>query len=40
MTTNYMAVFLNFIDWLPFLAPTLDNAGPLFALVIIPGLSL
>jgi len=32
-----MAVLFISIDWMLFLALTLDNADPLFALVIIPG---
>jgi len=35
-TSGYMAVLPVFIGWMPFLAPTLDNADPLFALVITP----
>jgi len=34
MTFGYMAISLIFIGWMPFLAPTIDNADPLFALVI------
>jgi len=39
MTSGYvailfMAILLLLILWKPFLAPTLDNADPLFALVI------
>jgi len=34
MTSGYMAVFLIFHDQMPFLAPTLDNADALFAMVI------
>jgi len=32
-----MAVFFISTGQMPFLAPTLDNADPLFALVITPG---
>jgi len=35
-----MAVLFISIDRMPFLVPTLDNADPLFALVIQPGLNL
>jgi len=34
MTPGYMTVLFIFIGRMPFLAPTLDNAAPLFALVI------
>jgi len=34
MTSGYMAVLFISIDRMPFLAPTVDNADPLFALVI------
>jgi len=34
MTTRYMAVLFIFIHRMPFLAPTLDNADLLFALMI------
>jgi len=36
MTSGYMAVLLISIGQMPFLTPTLDNADPLFALVITP----
>jgi len=34
MTSGYMAVLFIVIGRMPFLAPTLDNADPLVALVI------
>jgi len=37
MTSGYLAVLFISIDRMPFLAPTLDNADPLFALVITAG---
>jgi len=37
MTSGYMAVKFISIDRIPFLAPTLDNADSIFALVITPG---
>jgi len=37
MTSGYVTVLLIFIARMPFLMPTLDNADPFFALVIIPG---
>jgi len=36
-TFSYKAVLSIFIDRMPFLEPSLDNADPLFALVITPG---
>jgi len=36
-TSGYMAVLFIYIDRMLFMAPTLDNADPLFALVITPG---
>jgi len=35
-----MEILFISIDWMPFLASTLDNADPLFARVITPGLHL
>jgi len=32
-----MAVWFVFIDWMPFLVPTLDNVDPLFSLVMTSG---
>jgi len=37
MTSGYMAVLFISFRRMPFLTPTLDNADPLFALVITPG---
>jgi len=37
MTSDYMAVLFILFDQMPFIVPTLDNAYPLFALVITPG---
>jgi len=39
MTSGYVAVYFS-IDRMPFMAPTLDNAYSLFALVIMPGFNL
>jgi len=38
--SGYMAVLFMYIGLRPFLVPTLDNADPLFALVIKPSFSL
>jgi len=37
MTSGYTAVLFIFIGQMPLLAPILDNADPLFALLITPG---
>jgi len=37
MESGYLAVLFISIGRMPFLSPTLDNANPLFALVITPG---
>jgi len=37
MTSSYVAVLFISIGQMPFLLPTLDNADPLFALVITAG---
>jgi len=37
MTSSHLTVLFISIGRMPFLAPTLDNADPLFALVIKPG---
>jgi len=37
MGISHMAVLFIYIGRMPFLTPTLDNAEPLFALVLIPG---
>jgi len=37
MESSYLAVLFISIGRMPFLSPTLDNANPLFALVITPG---
>jgi len=40
MRSGYMAVLFISTDRMPLLAPILDNADPLFALVIKPGFHL
>jgi len=40
MTSGYVAILCISIGRMPFLAPNLDNADPLFALVITPGFDL
>jgi len=37
MTYGYVAVMFIYISRMPFVAPTLDNADPLFTLVITTG---
>jgi len=37
MGISHMAVSFIYIGRMPFLTPTLDNAEPLFALLLIPG---